>query len=397
LTQPVEARADRLRVGRILDDLYAVRINDFVADDVQDATLYGLQGSGYRLEVFLSGRPEPETLLLGKAVDKDPSRLYVMWESERSVYTVSTTIVATLSTPLDELRDWRLVPIRDYEVGEVSLESGGSNIVLRKEETEWRLAEPVSVDADTGAVAQLLSVWTTARVSAFVSSASTNPAQYGLDRPVARVSFRPTASAFSWTSEVALAWGGPVPGRKGLRYVSCRGEKELWLVSDELLRCTSFDWLHYRTRQMLDLPAFTVRRLILQMGGETQVVARSDSSAPFRSETEGREALPESELQDLVECVGQLRAEELVASSPREPGRYGLDRPRIKLTVEVTPESGVGKTLLVGDPTPDGGAYAMVAGNDIVFKLSRELCEKLSHGLTRPTRTEGQKEKSVVP
>ncbi|RKX33154.1 MAG: hypothetical protein DRP22_00935 [Verrucomicrobia bacterium] len=388
LSQPVKARANRVRVGKLLDQLYATRIAKFVADAVQDATLYGLEEGSYGVEVYLSGKPEPEVLLLGKVADKDSARMYAMWKSERSVYLVPTGIVAEIAVPLKELRDWRLVPIKDFEIAEVRLESSEKTVVLQKENYRWKVREPVNVDADEEAVRSLLRQWTAAEIEEFISSPDTNMAVYGLDEPVADIVFKPAPDAFSWTNEVALSFGRKVPGKKDQRYVACRGENEIWIVDAGILDKTTFDFLHYRSRQVMDVPSFTVRKMVLVREGETQAVDRADSSAPFRAETEGREARSDDDLKHLLDQVAQLQAEELVEASPDNLARYGLDDPRIKLTLEVTPDSGVGKTLLLGDATPEGGAFAMVAGSDLVFRIGADLAAELSRGLLKPAQSE---------
>lgn len=388
LSQPVDARADRVRVGKLLDQLYSTRIAEFVADGVEDATLYGLEEGHYGIEVYLSDNPEPEVLLLGKVADKEPARLYAMWKSERSVYLIPTGIVSVIAVPLKELRDWRLVPIKDFEIAEVRLESRGKRVVLEKKDYRWKVREPVSADADEEAVRSLLAHWTGAGIDEFITSRDADEAVYGLDEPVAEIVFKPAPDAFSGTNEVELSFGRKVPGKKDRRYAACRGENEIWIVETGILDKTPFDFLHYRSRKVVDVPSFTVRKMVLVREGETQSVARADSSAPFRAESEGREARSDDDLKDLLDQVSQLEAEELVEASPDNLARYGLDVPRIKLTLEVTADSGVGKTLLVGDATPEGGAFAMVAGSDLVFRIGADLTAELSRGLLKPVQPE---------
>jgi hypothetical protein len=66
-----------------------------------------------------------------------------------------------------------------------------------------------------------------------------------------------------------------------------------------------------------------------------------------------------------------------VEADPADLSPYGLDEPTAALTIDLDPDFGVSKTLLLGEAT-DGGVYAMIRGQDLVAVVSERDVERLA-------------------
>ena len=72
-----------------------------------------------------------------------------------------------------------------------------------------------------------------------------------------------------------------------------------------------------------------------------------------------------------------LRVERLKVSASGLAA-YGLDRPVVRLAVDLDRANAVRRNILIGARTPDGGHYATVGAADAVFVVSPEVVEALS-------------------
>jgi hypothetical protein len=81
--------------------------------------------------------------------------------------------------------------------------------------------------------------------------------------------------------------------------------------------------------------------------------------------------------------ISRLRAQEIVARSPKDLKEYSLDTPFLEAAIEH--EKGASRettTLKIGRKTKDNTFYAMLAGGDLVFTIPAYVEENLRKDLT---------------
>ena len=86
----------------------------------------------------------------------------------------------------NELRDRKVVRFETGKVKRIEL-SALEEIVLEKEEDEWKIVKPTGSAADRGEVEDFLREVEALEIEEYVEEASTKLKRYGLERPVATV------------------------------------------------------------------------------------------------------------------------------------------------------------------------------------------------------------------
>jgi hypothetical protein len=159
-----------------------------------------------------------------------------------------------------------------------------------------------------------------------------------------------------------------VAARDVLALGSRTGETRAWRCADPLT---------YRNRQVLRLNADRVRRITRWHLGAEETVAR-DASGTWVVEMPPQATVSEPAVADLLTALANLRALRLEPAEPSGPSRYGFDAPDTRLTVGLTGDGGIQKTLLLGSAAGTDGVYAAVQGQDVVFVLSRATAARLA-------------------
>ena len=79
-----------------------------------------------------------------------------------------------------------------------------------------------------------------------------------------------------------------------------------------------------------------------------------------------------------------LGAVRYVVENPAQLAAYGLEKPACVLTLGLTGESGLEKSLLLGASAGEDGVYAMIRGEDVVFVVAEAMSSLLRRPLHAP-------------
>jgi hypothetical protein len=111
-------------------------------------------------------------------------------------------------------------------------------------------------------------------------------------------------------------------------------------------------------------------RITFERGPRQAVFAKVDGTwkltEPVKADAE------QSELEDFLNSLARLRADELVADKPEDLKPYGLDKPEARWRLQHGDKEVL--HLLIGSPDKEGARrYAKLAAGDVVFLLDPQL------------------------
>ncbi len=393
IEQPIRGRANTLRVEELVDDLVGLRIAKFVADDVKDATVYGLAEPAYRLTLWRKDKGGPMILGVGRKVEGDEGLVYVKWEGNASIYAVTNRLLELLDTPLEKLRDHHLIAASPTMLTGLKITKGDQNLELLRTNGEWMVVSPREMAADSNVVEHLLETWAGVTIREFIDEGVTNLEKYGLEQPAMVLEFE----AGGATGRTVIVKIGSRAAGKGRLPVRVEGESSVYIIDERAVGKTSLDPLRYRDRRVLDVSVADVRGLELDRRGKRQSVRRNKAYDSFEPGEKGEWKVLRAHLDEVMDNLCHLRASEYVAENPGDLGVYGLDKPRATLTVYLAPEAGIAKTLMIGDRDEDR-FYAMIRGGEVVFLLEKNVVDMLTADLyergavSEETRDEGKAE-----
>lgn len=179
ITAPIKTKANSAQIDEILRQLHDLKADEFISDEAQDLTIYGLEQPQIQVVIFIEGS-DAETLLVGK---KAGELVYVKATSSESVYLVDAGIVDDLSKETLDLRDQQVMKFEKNDVKRIELKTSDRTIACIKQERDWRFIKPIREKAKNYVVNDILSKLEALKAEKFVAEKATRLSEYGLDEP----------------------------------------------------------------------------------------------------------------------------------------------------------------------------------------------------------------------
>ncbi len=400
IEKPVIARAASGAVQAWLDRLFEIRIEDFVADSIAAASLYGLDDPDAQVTVFLAPRNLETSVRLGRAVDNRPGSMYASIAGRDHVIAVPGALQGLASIPVEDLRDRRLVPVDPRRIRFFRVDDDERFVKLQAaEDGTWEVLEPKRYPANNEATVTRIDTLAGARIEAFISPGDADMAKLGLAPPAFRIrmsvnepahslpvlsepsTLTNVSAAGSLTDEDFIISIGVPPGTGGV-YAVVSGESGIYALGTNLLSAISVRPLDYRHDTVLALSPTDIRGLRLKTAGGEHVIERT--SAGFVSAMTNRVGQTEA-IGQVLSLLQNLKAGTFTAEDADSLTPYGLEEPAGSLVISLRGEAGLGKTLVFGGTDQaTGGTYAMVKGVDVVFTLDPASFAILTQPLTTP-------------
>jgi hypothetical protein len=369
IQQPVAALADPKQVEAFLGKLYQLRIEDFVAENVSDFAVYGLQGK--TRQISLGGVDGTSRMLeIGDAIPDRPGLVYARRADDTSVFVLKAEVLDLLMVKGDGFRDVRVLSLAAKDISYVSVEHGTEQLELTLDPAgRWYITKPVSWEADPQAVANLLGLWGSAVITEFNNA--------------------PEAATAEWT----LVFGSAAPGktntlevlptlgkRDGLR-IRRDGEKNVYQINLPQVPDTLADRLYYKDKRVWRLKKDDIQKVAMEkMAHPRQVIERQVDGGFAPAQTNGNVRLDDGSVAKLLDGLAAVSTTGYVAYNPQDLAIYGLAEPSVALHIGLVGTNQLGRVLLVGREVAEG-FYAMVKGRDVVFMLDHTLVESLSSDL----------------
>ena len=209
LASPVAAPANQDNVKKLLDALGRVTASDFVADDANDLAPYGLARPQLLAEVEMAPEPAPAgpasspatqpaatqpatkpakvySLALGKQIG---DKIYAKVSDSPAVFRVRQDLLQDLQPKPADLRIRKVADIDTPSVTGVDISVPAGKAGFVKTEGKWRMAMPLAGPVAQSAIDKLLNDAANLKAESFKDDV-TDPAMYGLDKPMAELMFR---------------------------------------------------------------------------------------------------------------------------------------------------------------------------------------------------------------
>lgn len=259
-------------------------------------------------------------------------------------------------------RNPRLLEFRPEDVESLAIAYAGAEIRVQREASgKWQLVAPLRAAADHLTVGRILSSLADARVTRTIAEKPSREelSAFGLDPPWARVSL----SLKNGVTLPALLIGAKSPVGHSA-YVRREPRPAVLLTSSTLVDDLDQRVADFRSKKLLDADSASIK--------EIKVQRRRGAFALVRKGADWHLAKPHAERADqlaagaLLSALEKLTARELIDVRGSELSRYGLDRPRLRVSVEA--ETGQ-REILFGSVAAKGEVYAALSGAATVYVL----------------------------
>ena len=367
LQQPFAGAADPLQVNKLIEHAFAANIRDFITDTSSDLTAYGLEEPAIELSLF-----EPDdhvtTLLIGKLLAEKPEEQYAKWADSPAVFTVASEWVAGFELDSTLLRSRRVLDEQLMHISKISISSEAEQIELLRTNSLWQVTRPARWDAEPDAIQTLLGHLSAGMIAEFIDTPDAElTAKLNTSRWIVKLTTGTRTQTIRFT-----------PGN-GHMIVRRNDETACGRTGSEIFNADFADPLFYRSRTLLQINPQQIKSIELKTeAGELRV---EKSEGKFTS-TDRTRTPNEDALTDLTAELVRLRSDRLVAFNPESLEPYGLENPQARLTVTLTATNTIGQVLLFGKPV-EGGRYAMLRGQPVIFILPEKTANTLTRELTQ--------------
>lgn len=408
LTEPVRDHVDPDKLKSILTAAPDIWAEQFVDKPKSDLAEYGLKEPEQTLSVTRPGAKAPLTLLIGKTSSKK-SRIVMRpgppgqfgqpgqpvpetvedeyrWaklHDNNQIFEIKADKLKDIFVALNTLRDPQVARFRGEDARHVEIHAHGQKIVLGKDKGIWKLKEPLTVEAETSKVNELLDklAGLQARDKDVIDKA--DPKAYGLDKPAGTVTVqveetKGKGEAKTTKSKTFTFTLGKGDDDKKL-YVRVADLDRVNAVEDNVLPLVKRPALAYRGRQLIDVAPSGLARIDMERGGEKFTLQQDKDTwslaAPVKASVD-----PDS-MNKLAGDLARLEAVEYVSDAAKAEDLdklYGLANPAVKATVTFTKADKPAETLLLGKQRGDKPDYfAKLASGPAVFVVKKDLHDEL--------------------
>jgi hypothetical protein len=356
ILKPLRAPGDDQKIGDLIAQVTASRIQQFVADDHGDLHAYGLAEPRGAITLFTQEDKQGQLLQIGGVPEKQKDQIYVRFAPRGFVYTLPKKIEEILNTKPDDLRDRHLVRIDTNILDRITIDAPGRDkTVLARKGENWIIASRNNVPGNSGEVRRFIDTLQNERVTKFVEDVASNLPKYGLDKPQLQLIFSSFASENTAETKAgeqpfaSLAFG-KVDGDNV--YARLADEPFVVAVRRALLDQIPIDPLQwqelsifkFKPEQIHHLNVSTDKELALERGENNQ----------WRW-LKGSGEINQTNVQSLLNTLSSLRAVRWAGPSVAE---QGFDKPQLAITFTTSPDDKVSHKLLVGSAAGNGTWFA---------------------------------------
>ena len=236
---------------------------------------------------------------------------------------------------------------------------------------EWQLINPVTAYANESKVAEMLDDLLNKRIKRTMEV--TNLSQFTLDVPNIQIDL--------WTDGGTIGKSFLIGGKtvNYSVYAKEASESHIFLIESSALQDLTKSPADFRTRNALKFETDDVTEITLSIAGEEPIRCQTGGGAEWRMEAPIGAKADSKEIRSILDALHVLKVAEFTRDGAADLREYGLDHPRIRVSLQLRDES---QALLVGSDIPDSAhIYVKPDMLESVYAVNREIVNTLDKGV----------------
>ena len=347
-------KAEASCVAKFLEDVTSAQALDFVwptgaTNETVQASAALLAGKGLDPETavtvtFKRAGGQNASISFGGVADGRKDSVYALVHNGGAVVTVPSALKDAALQDAAWFADARLFQVAAEKVDSIALSDGAAGVSLSLgDDGAWRLDAPIAAPADAAVVADLL---------------KDLQSLTAMDLDATGVS------------------------------VTLGGAAKPVVVSRQTIVGGIGGFENLRAKEIVDFADEDVKRLVSTRGdgaGESVVYSKDRRAWNVEKAPDGA-VVSDDGVAAVLAALSPLKATEVVQLkvAADELAKFGLEKPALRLAVDLDRANAVRRNILVGAETPDGtGRYATVGSADAVFVIPRASFDALSQSLVK--------------
>jgi hypothetical protein len=271
----------------------------------------------------------------------------------------------------EEAKKKTILDFKPDDATGISLVYSDREIVMKKSGQEWRLTKPLEAAADSTTVKNLVNAVAEAEVKKTFDNAS-DLAQYGLDQPFVKV----TVTLKDKELPTILVGKSTPVGYSA--YAKKADEPQVLLTTSAFRSGMDKKVKDLRDKTVLNFADEDVQKI--EIRGENKDVTLVQKDGHWTIERPGSYAADATAMRSFLSTLRSLRAVDFPSDNPTDLSTYGLDKPRLKVSLYLGKDNAE-KDLLIGKDAADKQIYVQGSGQPTVYTVSDWVMRDLNKGL----------------
>jgi len=365
IEEPLKDRADSLAVAQLFTTLEMLKYDSAIETSEKDQIKdFGLANSETKIEI--TGSDNPVELQFGKDTAVE-GKLYVRLKGSNVIYVIGNDLKNQISKKPDEFRDKKLTDLAVGNVRKAVVKTATQELELEKKNEHWSLVKPLRSRGDDAKIGDFISQAVTARIDTFVADGA-NLSAYGLEPPRGTVSLTVEGSDQPTVLQIGANPKDEKDKEKTYAKLSTRDAVVLLPKAIEGLLDKKPNDL--RDKNLVRVESDIVDRITIEPEGKEKLVLARDKENWVRK-TDKDQPINGAIANRLLDDLKTVQATNFVADVATELPKYGLDNPKMKITLssyssENTAETKAGEKPIVSI------LFGNTEGNDVYAKLDDE-------------------------
>jgi hypothetical protein len=272
----------------------------------------------------------------------------------------------------EEAKKKTLFEIDTEAVTAVTLVYPDRTIEAKKSDGKWRLTKPVDDLADEPSINNLLRAIADCEVKSTLDDVPTDLAPFGLDKPKVEVKV-----TLKDRELPAIKVGKNTPVGFST-YIQRADEPKVYLTAAAFASGTDKQVKDLRDKQILTVDEATVRRIVLHRPESRLALKKTDAAWMLEEPITG--AADAGTVRSFLSTMRSLRATDFAAEDASDLAAYGLDQPKLTVTLTGDKEDDQ-KQLLIGKENEKQEVFVKVGARPTIYTAGSFVLRDLNKSL----------------
>ena len=229
----------------------------------------------------------------------------------------------------------KVFQIASADIQALNIESKGKKSVLLKKEAQWQIVEPVRADVDQAPLQDILNTLANLESTREVAAVTEDLKPYGLLDPSLKIGFQTSGQSME------LIGGDKNPAADG-RYAKIASKPAVFLVSDAQYNLLAKGLDEIRKKDLFTFKSEDATGIkVTWQDGESVNVEKQAGTSVWKSPEHPDVKLKNTKINNMLDQVHFLRAQQFVAEAPKELQPLGLDPAMVTVSIAMKDGSSV--------------------------------------------------------
>ena len=375
--EKITAEGNESEITNLLNTIQAARIEQFIEEQPEQLTSYGLNNSKLTVKLTTSQKNEPITLFIG---EKSAHGFYAKTPLKENIFVINQSLFDTLNNrKFVDFLNKSLVDFNDDDLVKVTLRMDDGSVDLirdKKDLQKWTMVKPVNMKANTATINSLLFDLKNVRIVEFITTHIKNSKTFNFEQPEKEINLT-YKNGKTW----ALKLGNQTSSQD--HYFAQRSDDETVFTLQKSSVESIFRSLHdLKDRTVLKFDDDVVREIQIHDSKLTFILKKSTDKWNLTLPK------PSDSIQSFIgkDILWTLNSIEFESVLAKDPGNTvtGLTNPKVSVKL-LDGKSTILTHLLIGNPVtklPEVH-YLKIAENSNIYTMKKRFLDEILSNLKK--------------